>query len=47
MDYRSYKGLMEYYHELSAFIPDRNETEDGLIKKLMDISYKKSRFLTR
>lgn len=41
MDYRNYKDLMERYHELSAFIPNRNETEDGLIKKLMNISYEK------
>ena len=41
MDYRNYKELMERYHKLSEFNPDRNETEDGLIKKLMDISYEK------
>lgn len=32
---------MERYHKLSEFSPDKNESEDGLIKKLMDISYEK------
>ena len=41
MDYRNYKDLMERYQKLSKFTPDRNEIYDGLIKKLMDISYKK------
>lgn len=41
MDYRDYRNLMERYHELSEFVPDRDETEDSLIKKLMDISYEK------
>lgn len=41
MDYRNYKNLMERYHELNEYTPDRDETEDSLIKKLMDISYEK------
>ena len=47
MDYRNYKDLIERYHKLSEFIPDQDETEEGLIKKLMDISYEKRRFLTK
>ena len=41
INYRNYKDLMERYHELSAFMPDKNKKEDGLIKKLMDIFFEK------
>ena len=47
MDYRNYSELMERYHKLDKFIPGPDETEGGLIKKLMDISYEKSRSLIR
>ena len=41
MDYRNYKNLMERYRKLNTIIIDREETEESLIKKLMDISYEK------
>lgn len=41
MDYRKYKYLVERYCELNEFTPDQNETKDGLIKRLMEISCEK------
>ena len=41
MDYTNYKDLIERYHKLSEITPDQDETEESLIKKLMDISYEK------
>ena len=41
MDNINYKALMERYNELNSFSVDKDETKDGLIKKLMDISFEK------
>lgn len=43
MDYRSYRELMERYGKLNKVSIDREETEESLIRKLMDISYEKKR----
>ena len=41
MDHKDYRALMERYNEINSFSASPDETEDGLIKKLMDISYEK------
>ena len=41
MDYRNYGLLMERYNALGTMDVDPDETRDRLIKKLMDVSYKK------
>ena len=41
MDPKSYSALMTRYNGINSFSADKDETEEGLIQKLIDISYEK------
>lgn len=45
MDYRDYKALMARYNEIVSASAVPEETEEGLISKLLDISYEKKQIM--